>query len=230
MQLALADVEQSQADPGFATLRRIELDAGAWVDFVPGWLRGPTALFDRVCAATTWERRTRTMYERTLEVPRLLGHCDVEAAEPVPLVRGERRIERLAAIHPEQSAALSRELRSTAALLVKHYARLLERITLAYYRNGRDSVAFHGDRLGALRSDTVVAVLSLGARRRFVLRPDPARGSAMRPLTFHVGEGDLLVMGGTCQATWQHAVPKTRERSGPRVAVMFREGQAQAEV
>jgi len=132
------------------------------------------------------------MYERVVDVPRLVAVLpDDGPGHPV--------------------------LDQAAAVLSRHYGLALTRVSLAYYRDGRDSVAWHGDRLGRLVDDTVVAILSLGEPRRFLLRP--AVGGASR--AFDLGWGDLLVMGGSCQRTWQHAVPKTA-LAGPRISAQFR--------
>jgi alkylated DNA repair dioxygenase AlkB len=132
------------------------------------------------------------MYERVVDVPRLVAELpDDGPGHPV--------------------------LDQATAALSRHYGLALTRISLAYYRDGRDSVAWHGDRLGRLVDDTVVAILSLGEPRRFLLRP--AAGGASR--AFDLGWGDLLVMGGSCQRTWQHAVPKTGQ-AGPRISAQFR--------
>jgi alkylated DNA repair dioxygenase AlkB len=80
-------------------------------------------------------------------------------------------------------------------------------------------VAWHGDRIGRSRdSDTMVAILSVGAPRDLVLRP---RGGG--PSTrVSAGHGDLVVMGGSCQRTWDHAIPKTTKEVGPRISIQFR--------
>jgi alkylated DNA repair dioxygenase AlkB len=90
---------------------------------------------------------------------------------------------------------------------------------MAAYRDGRDSVAFHGDRLGIRRADAIVAIVALGFPRRFLLRR--AGGGSSRQFNF--GGGDLLVMGGTCQLTWEHAVPKAAYAE-LRISVQFRSG------
>jgi alkylated DNA repair dioxygenase AlkB len=96
----------------------------------------------------------------------------------------------------------------------------LRSVGMCLYRDGRDSVAWHGDSIGhqASTPSTLVAIVSLGARRRFLLRPSSGGGSRR----FDLGEGDLLVMGGTCQRTWQHAVTKSNRPVGPRISVQFR--------
>src|SRR5262249_28226772 len=90
---------------------------------------------------------------------------------------------------------------------------------LCYYRDGKDSVAWHGDTVGRSRTeDTMVAIVSLGAARKLMLRPR----SGGSTIGFSLGRGDLLVMGGSCQRTWEHAVPKTSRPVGPRISVQFR--------
>jgi alkylated DNA repair dioxygenase AlkB len=191
-QASLFGLGEPKLDPGLAGVRRILLGAGAWIEHLPGWLEGHEALFDLLRATTRWQLQRRRMYERIVDVPRLVATIpDDGPGHPV-----------LA----EASTALSRR-----------YGLRLDQISLAYYRDGRDSVAWHGDRLGRLVDDTVVAILSVGAPRRFLLRP--AAGGASR--AFDLGWGDLLVMGGSCQRTWQHAVPKAA-RAEPRMSIQFR--------
>ncbi|MEU6590081.1 alpha-ketoglutarate-dependent dioxygenase AlkB [Streptomyces sp. NPDC046881] len=181
-------------------LRRTELGAGAWIDVLPGWLSGADALFEHLAAAVPWRAEQRKMYDNVVAVPRLLAFYG--AGHPLP--------------HPvldEARAALSR-----------HYAEELgEPFTtagLCFYRDGRDSVAWHGDRIGrGARADTMVAILSVGAPRDLLLRPAGGGGGTLRrPL----GHGDLIVMGGSCQRTWEHCVPKTSRATGPRISIQFR--------
>ena len=88
---------------------------------------------------------------------------------------------------------------------------------LNLYRDGRDSVAWHGDRIARDRLTGLVAIVSVGERRPFRLRPKGGGPS----IGYDLGRGDLLVMGGTCQRTWDHAVPKVA-RAGPRISLTFR--------
>ncbi len=91
------------------------------------------------------------------------------------------------------------------------------------YRDGQDSVAWHGDNSGRRVRETIVAIVSLGNPRALLLRPRHWSGGEGGPVRrYLVGHGDLLVMGGTCQRTWQHAVPKTSRPAGPRISVQFR--------
>jgi len=192
-QTCLFGAGEPRLDPGgLGRLRRLVLTAGAWVDHLPAWLEGHEALFDELRRATRWAHQRRRMYERIVDVPRLVADLPEDGPG-----------------HPV--------LEQAADALSRHYGLALARISLAYYRDGRDSVAWHGDRLGPLVDDTVVAILSLGEPRRFLLRP--AAGGTSR--AFELGWGDLLVMGGSCQRTWQHAVPKATQ-AGPRMSVQFR--------
>ena len=191
-QVSLFGHGQPAIDADLCGMRRITLDRRAWIDYLPGWLEGHEAIFESLRVTTAWRHQRRRMYERIVDVPRLVA----EVPEDAPG-------------HPvldEASIALSRR-----------YGVLLDRISLAYYRDGHDSVAWHGDRMGHFVDDTVVAILSVGAPRRFLLRP--AAGGPSR--AFDLGWGDLLVMGGNCQRTWQHAVPKMA-LAGPRISVQFR--------
>lgn len=197
--------DTAEDTPSFSPLRgrvrRTPLSRGAWVDHLPGWLSGSSSLFDSLTAEVPWREERRQMYDRVVDVPRLLAFYGERDALPHPL------------------------LDRAHALLDAHYGPELGEpfatAGLCYYRDGRDSVAWHGDRIGRGRSaDTMVAILSLGAARRLLLRP--AGGGPGRTLGFSVGHGDLLVMGGSCQRTWEHAVPKTARPAGPRISVQFR--------
>jgi alkylated DNA repair dioxygenase AlkB len=182
-----------------AGLRRTELDRGAWIDTLPGWLSGADDLFDRLAAHVPWRAEERRMYDNVVAVPRLLAHYGEDAPLPEPVL-GEAR-----------------------ALLSAHYAAELGEsfvsAGLCYYRDGRDSVAWHGDRIGrGDAQDTMVAIVSLGEPRPLLLRPRGGGATLRQPL----GHGDLIVMGGSCQRTWDHAVPKTRADVGGRISVQFR--------
>ncbi|GES28231.1 alpha-ketoglutarate-dependent dioxygenase AlkB [Streptomyces angustmyceticus] len=180
-------------------LRRTGLGDGAWLDLLPGWLSGADALFARLAAEVPWQAERRRMYEQVVDVPRLLAFYRAGDALPHPVL-------------DEVRDALS-----------AHYATELgEPFTtagLCYYRDGRDSVAWHGDRIGrGRRENTMVAILSVGAPRDLLLRPRGGGHAVRHPL----GHGDLLVMGGSCQRTWEHAIPKSAHAAGPRISVQFR--------
>lgn len=174
------------------------LTRGAWVDVQRSWLADPDAVFSALAGQVPWRAERREMYDSVVDVPRLV-HTYLAGA-PLP--------------HPalvEARTALSR-----------HYLpELGEPFVTAgccFYRDGRDSVAWHGDTIGRGRTDdTMVAIVSVGDPRRLLLRP--RGGGASIALT--MGHGDLVVMGGSCQRTWEHAVPKVAH-AGPRISVQFR--------
>ncbi|HEY1559205.1 MAG TPA: alpha-ketoglutarate-dependent dioxygenase AlkB [Kofleriaceae bacterium] len=187
-QLELFGTAAPAFDAGFQTLRREELASGAWIDYAPGWVAGHEVLFDRLTTSLEWRSESRPMYDRVVAVPRLLAS--------VPAV--------------DVIADMQRALG-------KRYGEDFARTTAALYRDGSDSVAFHGDTTARDLEQAVVATVSLGEPRKFLLKPAAGGGS----ITYRLGRGDLIVMGGTCQRTWRHAIPKAVS-AGPRIALMFR--------
>jgi alkylated DNA repair dioxygenase AlkB len=197
------------------SVRRTTLTRGAWVDLRRGWLAGSGAVFARLAAQPSpgkgpekgpeegtvpWRAEKRQMYDRVVAVPRLLCFYGEDAALPDQALTAAR-----AALNAHYGSELGEPFRTAG---------------LCLYRDGRDSVAWHGDTIGrGAREDTMVAILSLGTPRALLLRP---REGGQRPLRFEVGHGDLLVMGGSCQRTWEHAVPKTAQPVGARISVQFR--------
>ena len=179
-------------DGRFRTARRIELGRGAWVDRVQGWVDGHEALFDVLEHAMRWRTEERPMYDRVVAVPRLLARAPKDGPG-----------------HP-----LLGDMREA---LGHRYGVGFSEPSLALYRDGRDSVAWHRDQVLRELDEAHVAVVTLGGPRRFMLRPHGGGES----VAFSVGWGDLVVMGGSCQRTWEHSVPKQR-RAEPRMALMFR--------
>jgi alkylated DNA repair dioxygenase AlkB len=182
-----------------ASLSRTQLGYGAWVDVRPSWVHGADSVFAALVESVSWQAERRQMYDKVVDVPRLVRFYGEDDALP----------------HPS--------LEQMRVALSQHYAAELGEpfVTagLCYYRHGDDSVAWHGDRIGRSRyEDTMVAIVSLGAHRPLLLRPNGG-GKSLR---FPIGHGDLLVMGGTCQRTWEHCIPKTTRSVGPRISVQFR--------
>jgi alkylated DNA repair dioxygenase AlkB len=200
-QASLLDcADQIVVQPLGATVTRTHLTDGAWIDLRPRWISGADTLFERLRDGVAWHAERRPMYDRVVDVPRLL--CFVDEGEPLP----------------------DPVLDTAKAALDAHYeAELGERFAtagLCLYRDGRDSVAWHGDRIGrGSTHDTMVAIIVLGDPRPLLLRP---RGGGGPVLRHELGHGDLFVMGGSCQRTWEHAVPKTARGVGPRISVQFR--------
>jgi alkylated DNA repair dioxygenase AlkB len=183
-------------DPGFAGLTRRVLSPDAWIDHCPGWVRGADALFDELLAGTPWRGREVRMYDRVVAEPRVTHRWHLGAGEAVP---------------PPPA------LLDMAAALGERYGVAFTQIGANLYRDGADSVAWHGDRVARELPEAIVALVSLGEPRPFKLRPKGGGTSiALLP-----DRGDLLVMGGSCQRSWDHAVPKVR-RAGPRMSVQFR--------
>ncbi|MGH9060138.1 MAG: alpha-ketoglutarate-dependent dioxygenase AlkB family protein, partial [Acidimicrobiales bacterium] len=179
-------------------VRRTELGDGAWIDVLPGWLSGSGELFARLAGEVPWQEERRQMYDRVVAVPRLLCFYGEEAPLPDPVLTSAR-----AALSAHYAPELGEPFRTAG---------------LCYYRDGRDSVAWHGDNLGrGRREDTMVAILSVGSPRVLALRPRGGGESHRYPL----GHGDLIVMGGSCQRTWEHAIPKTAKGVGPRISIQF---------
>jgi alkylated DNA repair dioxygenase AlkB len=177
---------------------RLELTRGAWVDVQRDWLHDPDEVFTALVERVPWRAERRAMYDAVVDVPRLVH--TYQGGEPLP--------------HPSLSAARDE--------LSAHYLpELGEPFVSAgccFYRDGRDSVAWHGDTIGRGRThDTMVAIVSVGDPRKLLLRP---RGGG-ESIAVTMGHGDLVVMGGSCQRTWEHAVPKVAH-AGPRLSVQFR--------
>jgi alkylated DNA repair dioxygenase AlkB len=188
-------------DAGFAALHRTELppdddsaSSDAWVDYHPSWVRGHDALFEALEQTLEWRSEARRMYDHVVATPRLLASLPRDGSAALALIDDMRR-------------ALS-----------ARYGEDFVRTTAALYRDGRDSVAWHGDTTARDMDHAIVATVSLGQPRRFLLRPTAGGAS----IAYQLGRGDLIVMGGSCQRTWRHAIPKVAHAAGPRIAVMFR--------
>ena len=217
---ALSDDQLTGVEPDIlgASVSRTHLSHGAWVDVRRDWIRGADTLFEELVVRVPWRAERRAMYDRVVDVPRLL--CFYTDSTMLP--------------HPSLGAA--------KAVLDRHYgAELGEPFAtagLCLYRDGQDSVAWHGDTIGrGATHDTMVAIISVGTPRALLLRPRAGSGiggsdiggggigggiGGGETLRYELGHGDLLVMGGSCQRTWEHAVPKTARPTGPRISIQFR--------
>jgi alkylated DNA repair dioxygenase AlkB len=178
----------------FSRARRIALDASSssWIEHLPDWLRHPDRLFLELLESAPWLQRDRWMYTRTVIEPRLTAdYSDLGKAPP--------------------------SLRVLAAALSDHYGVQYRSLWVNLYRDQDDSTAWHGDNIGRIQAESIVPVLTLGASRRFLIRP----ASGGRALTFRPASGDLLVMGGRAQRDWRHSVPKGATPCGPRISINF---------
>jgi alkylated DNA repair dioxygenase AlkB len=183
----------------FAGLERISLTRGAWVDVCRGWLPRADEAFEALVHDVPWRAERRQMYDRLVDVPRLV-HTYMIGDELPHAALTEARDALTRYYEPE----LGEPFRTAGC---------------CYYRDGRDSVAWHGDTIGRGKTtDTMVAIVSVGDPRRLHLRP---RAGGADTLQVEMGHGDLVVMGGSCQRTWEHAVPKVAH-AGPRISVQFR--------
>ncbi len=194
LQRSLLSAGEPAVDRG-VSWTRLELDTGSWVDVARGLLRGADDVLDHVVAQVRWTCGRRRMYDRMVDDPRLSYRCPDRRAVPHPVL-------------VEMRAALG-----------ARYGVELGPLALNYYRDGRDSVAFHRDRELRELDDTLIAIVTLGARRPFLLRPLGRRGVRSRDLA--PASGDVLVMGGACQRGWEHGVPKAAH-AGPRVSATWR--------
>ena len=197
-QATLFDTGRAEV-PALTDARRTPLGRGAWVDVLRNWLPDADDVFTALVADVPWRAERRQMYDRVVAVPRLVHTYGLGEALP----------------HPVLEQARDR--------LSEHYLpELGEPFVTAgccYYRDGRDSVAWHGDTIGRGRTrDTMVAIVSVGDPRRLCLRP---RGGGGDSVSVEMGHGDLVVMGGSCQRTWEHSIPKV-SHAGPRLSVQYR--------
>lgn len=176
-----------------ARFERIHLDDESWVDVAREWLHGADDLLDTLVERVGWKQGRRWMYERMVDDPRLSRWFATGEQLPHPVLDDVRRA------------------------LEERYGVRFRSVGLNYYRDGDDSVAWHADKELRELEDTRIAILTLGARRPFLVRPK-GRG---RSCDFAPGSGDLLVMGGRAQMDWEHTVPKVRH-AGPRISCSWR--------
>lgn len=187
----------SEIDDTFAGIERIELDPRSWVEYHPSWVTGSDALFVELLENRDWGQRSRPMYDRKVKEPRLTSLWRASSGEPLePSILERMRV------------ALS-----------KRYGIELDSAGFNLYRDGRDSVAWHGDRISKEIPDPIVALVSVGEPRKFLLRPKEGG----RSRAFQLGRGALLVTGGRTQRDWEHSVPKVAT-AGPRISIAFRHG------
>ncbi|MGE3619983.1 MAG: alpha-ketoglutarate-dependent dioxygenase AlkB [Acidimicrobiia bacterium] len=196
----MSAVPAPRLDPT-APAERLWLDDTSWVDVVRGWLHDDGEVLATVIGDAAWRQGRVWRYERWVDEPRLGTSWAPGAPPPHPLLVDAHRD-------------------------VRRRYKPFGGFALALYRDGRDGVAFHRDRELRWLDDTVIGVLTLGATRPWRLRPranrhalDELHGAThdLRPAA-----GDLLVMGGRCQADWEHAVPKVPGPVGPRVSLQWR--------
>ncbi|MGI8697780.1 MAG: alpha-ketoglutarate-dependent dioxygenase AlkB [Mycobacteriales bacterium] len=205
---SLFDGGSPQVDVSFARLRRITLDDRSWVDYCPGWLRGSDDLFAELLEVGQWRARELWMYDRMVREPRLTaGWLLGDGVERRTWTRhgGDDREEQGRA--DVEAASTPMAWHSMATALSERYGVRLDSVWVNLYRDGRDSVAWHGDRNAKVLTNPLVVTVSLGARRKFLLR---ARGTTRATHRLDPGGGDLVVMGGACQHDWSTPCPRRR--------------------
>jgi alkylated DNA repair dioxygenase AlkB len=193
---SLFGVLDPAVDSAFGGLERFELDDRSWVDVARGWLTGADSVFDDLLGVLPLRQRTDIkMFDRVVDEPRLSAWWHVDAGQPEPL-------------------PILAEMRE---LLSERYGERFHSIGFNLYRDGRDSVAWHGDRHRHVVTDPIVAIVSVGSPRPLRIRP---RGGG-ESRGWNLGNGDLFVMGGACQHEWEHTVAKVRHAE-PRLSITFR--------
>ena len=182
-------------DPGVA-FERIDLDGTSWIELARGWVTGADAVYQKLVANVAWRQGRVWRYERYIDEPRLgAGGSLANPGHPV--------------------------LAEAQQAISKRYGARFDGFGLAYYRNARDSVAMHRDREMTWLDDTVVAIMTFGAQRPFLVQPRNTRdASTARDLS--PASGDLMVFGGRFQADWLHGVPKTRHAVRGRISAQWR--------
>jgi alkylated DNA repair dioxygenase AlkB len=191
----LAIAETIDIDRTFSAMPRIHLDEESWLDHAPGWVSGADRLFDEILGSRRWEQRSRHMYDKKVQEPRLTAPWSRDSGQPLePSILEEIRL-----------------------VLSERYGREFDSVGFNLYRDGRDSVAWHADRISKEIEDPIVALVSVGEPRKFLLRPKGGGQSR----AFLLGRGDLLVTGGKTQREWEHSVPKVA-RAGPRISLAYR--------
>jgi alkylated DNA repair dioxygenase AlkB len=184
-------------DPSFGGLERTELDRDSWVDHCRGWLAGSDQAFEELLRSIAWGQRRRWMYDRQVDEPRLTSWQEFD----------------------EHAKSTAPWLEDARASLSARYGVQFDSVGINLYRDGGDSVAWHRDRIPTEITDPVVALVSLGQPRKFLLRPQGGGRSRI----FRLGHGDLLVTGGQTQRRFEHSVPKAKA-AGARLSLAFRHG------
>jgi alkylated DNA repair dioxygenase AlkB len=189
--------QSAVVDDSFSGLERTQLDADSWVDHCPRWMSGSDGAFEELLRDVPWSQRRRWMYDREVDEPRLTSWRNLD----------------------EEGGASYGWFDDARASLSARYDVRFDSVGINLYRDGADSVAWHRDRIPAEIVDPVVALVSLGDPRTFLLRPQ----GGGRSRAFRLGRGDLLVTGGRTQRRFEHSVPKVK-KSGPRMSIVFRHG------
>ncbi len=183
------------------------LTSGAWLDYQPTWLDDGEArsLAERLAANLHWEQRAIVLFGREVLQPRLIAWAGERAyrysgrsLEPRPF-------------GPELATVRDRVAAATGLPF--------DHVLVNRYRDGNDSMGMHADDEPELGADPVVAAVSLGATRRFVIQPRKKKTGGRRVIALE--HGSLLIMGGSFQHELRHGIPRTAA-AGERISLTFR--------
>jgi alkylated DNA repair dioxygenase AlkB len=204
---SLFDSEAGARDAPGSALQALEPDS--WIRFLPGWLSASAAddLHQWLLSNVHWSQATLKLFGKCVRDPRLSawfsdrdytysGRTLRATPWPEPLAELRRRVEHGVA-HAFNSVLLNR------------------------YRDGNDGMGFHADAEPELGRNPVIASVSLGSPRRFVVTPK-LPSQTRRSLHYDLGHGSLLVMGGSLQHHYRHALPKRPGQVGERLNLTFR--------
>ena len=193
----------SQAALFAAEPRVLVEDAEGGIHYRPGVVDVSTATrwFDAIRDQVDWRTERRPMYDRLVDVPRLVGGFTLDGSDPMPDA-----------------------LRDAAQVTCEVLGVAFTHVGLNYYRDGRDSVAPHNDKLHSIVPGYPIALLSLGATRRMDIREkQPASEGARRhSWRIELEPGSLLVMSHASQKHFDHGIPKVATPVGPRISLAFR--------
>ena len=196
-QLSMFDGDQRREEPAvnraaFDSATHHQLDDFSSITQVHGLVVSDVEMMGQIGDAPGWEQRSRWMYDRRVAEPRLTNEFRDLSLAPAMLV--------------ELAAALS------------DYCEVpYDGVWMNWYRDQRDSTSWHADRPANQPSTAVVPVVSLGATRRFLIRPTGGGQS----IAFTPRGGDVLIMRGRCQRDWQHCVPKQQTPAAARMSLNY---------
>ncbi len=187
------------ADPAInadAKFERTDLDDGSWIEITRGYLTNADTVFAHLRDTVPWQQGKVWRYEKWVDDPRLGAGGSLRTPH-----------------HPV--------LAEVQLALQRQYKVKFDGFGLGYYRDSRDSVAMHRDRELKWLDDTVVAILTTGARRPFLVQRTNTRDRSTA-VDLAPASGDLMVFGGPFQQNWLHGVPKTRHAVHGRISAQWR--------
>jgi alkylated DNA repair dioxygenase AlkB len=188
--------------------QRLEIGRDAWIDYVPGWLSldEANALLAELLTETPWEQLPINVFGKPVMQPRLMAWAGTLPYRYSGLTLDPR--------------PMSPRLQELTERVSAEAGESFNHVLLNLYRNGADHMGMHADDERELGRDPIIGSMSLGETRRFVLKPKNRRVKKKREV--RLLHGSLLVMGGACQHTWYHGVPKQPALTESRINLTFR--------